>query len=68
VAGTLAGAPSSVVPCKVCDMSSRLFGVADVLGRYHVQYFRCEGCGFIQTEAMRAASAFFAAAKPGCVH
>jgi hypothetical protein len=51
VAGTLAGAPSSIVPCKVCGMFSRLFGVAVVLRRYHVQYFRCEECGFIQTEA-----------------
>jgi hypothetical protein len=32
-------------------MSSTLFGEADVLKKYQVQYFRCESCGFMQTEA-----------------
>lgn len=38
------------VHCKVCDALSALFGTADVLRKYRVQYFRCERCGFIQTE------------------
>ncbi len=36
--------------CKVCDGLSALFGEADVLMRHRVQYFRCNTCGFIQTE------------------
>jgi len=36
--------------CKVCDAPSAFFGEADVLTKYRVQYFRCERCGFIQTE------------------
>ncbi len=40
----------SVQRCKVCDMPSELFGEADVLRKYRVQYFRCTQCGFIQTE------------------
>jgi len=37
--------------CKVCGMPSLFFGETDVLRKYLVQYFRCERCGFIQTEA-----------------
>ncbi len=37
--------------CKVCGAPSVLFGEANVLKKYQVQYFRCEKCGFIQTEA-----------------
>ncbi len=44
------GADSSLPNCKVCDVVSVLFGETNVLGRYRVQYFRCEQCGFIQTE------------------
>lgn len=36
--------------CKVCDERSDLFGESDVLRKYHVRYFRCATCGFIQTE------------------
>jgi hypothetical protein len=36
--------------CKVCGTSSAFFGEANVLRKYRVQYFRCEKCGFIQTE------------------
>jgi hypothetical protein len=36
--------------CKVCDSSSRPFGTGRVLGRHDVRYFRCETCGFVQTE------------------
>jgi len=36
--------------CKVCDSASRPFGNARVLGRHEVRYYRCEACGFVQTE------------------
>ncbi len=36
--------------CKVCGTPSAFFGRTDVLRKYSVQYFRCERCGFIQTE------------------
>ena len=36
--------------CKVCGISSDFFGEAEVLKKHLVRYFRCEGCGFIQTE------------------
>ena len=38
------------VSCKICNAPSAFFGEADVLKKYRVQYFRCEMCGFIQTE------------------
>lgn len=37
--------------CKVCGTASAFFDETDVLRKYLVQYFRCEGCGFIQTES-----------------
>jgi Methyltransferase domain len=37
--------------CKVCGGMSALFGETDVLRKYRAQYFRCDRCGFIQTEA-----------------
>ena len=36
--------------CNVCAHSSNFFENAQVLNKYNVQYFRCEHCGFIQTE------------------
>ena len=36
--------------CNVCGERSVFFGEADVLRKYRVQYFRCQRCGFIQTE------------------
>src|SRR5580698_2965112 len=36
--------------CKVCGEFSELFDEAQVLRKYRVKYFRCAGCGFIQTE------------------
>jgi hypothetical protein len=35
----------------VCNGPSVLFGKAQVLKKYSVQYFRCDNCGFIQTES-----------------
>jgi len=36
--------------CKVCDSVLRPFGTGRVLGRHDVRYYRCENCGFVQTE------------------
>jgi hypothetical protein len=44
------GANSSPTCCKVCNEPSAFFAESDVLKKYRVQYFRCEQCGFIQTE------------------
>ena len=38
------------MPCKVCRATAISFGKAHVLDKYLVQYFRCDRCGFIQTE------------------
>jgi hypothetical protein len=37
--------------CKICDAPVAFFGTAEVLRKHTVKYFRCEECGFIQTEA-----------------
>lgn len=39
------------VSCKVCGTPTAYFGETDILKKYRVKYFRCEKCGFIQTEA-----------------
>jgi len=36
--------------CKVCGAPSTFFGKTGILKKYSVQYFRCQQCGFIQTE------------------
>lgn len=36
--------------CHICSNSTTLMGRALVLGKHDVQYFRCNNCGFIQTE------------------
>lgn len=36
--------------CKICQTESANFGKALVLDKYQVEYFRCQECGFIQTE------------------
>ena len=36
--------------CRVCENVSEFFGRATVLGKYDVAYFRCRGCGYVQTE------------------
>jgi Methyltransferase domain len=41
---------SSSTCCKICNGVSIFFGEANVLTRYHVEYFRCKTCGFVQTE------------------
>ncbi len=41
---------SSLPICKICGAVSRLFDEAVVLKQHKVRYFRCDGCGFLQTE------------------
>jgi hypothetical protein len=36
--------------CKICSMPSNQFSTAELRRRYAVTFFRCESCGFIQTE------------------
>lgn len=36
--------------CKICDNKSQRIFNGTVLQKYNVAYFRCEYCGFIQTE------------------
>ena len=36
--------------CRVCEDISEFFGRATVLGKHDVAYFRCRGCGYVQTE------------------
>jgi hypothetical protein len=65
-------ADSSNACCKVCGASSVFFGEADVLRKHRVRYFRCERCGFIQTETpywlQEAYSSAIAAQDVGIMH
>ena len=36
--------------CRICGAKAALFDSATVLRKYDVKYFRCEACGFVQTE------------------
>lgn len=36
--------------CNICSSPVTLLKVATVLQKYQVQYFRCDHCGFVQTE------------------
>jgi len=36
--------------CRICESNCRHFARATVLGKYDVAYFRCTGCGYVQTE------------------
>ena len=37
--------------CKICGSPSTHFGKARLLNRHDVSFFRCDRCGFIQTES-----------------
>src|SRR5689334_23291254 len=37
--------------CKICQSLTNQFGQAEVLKKYNVSYYRCDKCGFIQTES-----------------
>jgi hypothetical protein len=36
--------------CKICSSETSLFGSAVLLNKHRIQYFRCDSCGFLQTE------------------
>jgi hypothetical protein len=36
--------------CNICSLPVTPLGVATILEKYQVQYFRCDHCGFVQTE------------------
>jgi hypothetical protein len=36
--------------CKVCNQPSPFFANAQIMGKYHVNYFRCNLCGMVETE------------------
>ena len=36
--------------CRICHQEAPLFAQSVVLNRHAVDYFRCSGCGFIQTQ------------------
>lgn len=36
--------------CKICDNQVNFFASAKLLGKYNVNYFQCQSCGFVQTE------------------
>ncbi len=36
--------------CRVCNSIALPFAVAEILGKYKVQYFQCNTCQFLQTE------------------
>jgi hypothetical protein len=40
-----------VTQCRICQATADVFDEAIVLRKYHVKYFRCNKCGFIQSEA-----------------
>ena len=42
-----------MVCCKICKSTSSLFAQGMILGKYNAEYYRCEYCGFIQTEEPR---------------
>ena len=36
--------------CKICGSKVNPFDSATILNKYHIEYFECPHCGFIQTE------------------
>ena len=36
--------------CKICDGQMKKFDYARIMDKYDITYYRCENCGFIQTE------------------
>ena len=38
------------IECNICSSPTTLFGSATVLQKHQIKYFRCDHCGFIQTE------------------
>ena len=36
--------------CKICSSTTKLFGTARILRKYEASFYRCDLCGFMQTE------------------
>jgi len=36
--------------CKICKSPASLLGTYEIIGKYSVRWFRCQTCGFTQTE------------------
>ncbi|WP_103582082.1 class I SAM-dependent methyltransferase [Campylobacter concisus] len=36
--------------CKICNGLAKKFDHGFILNKYHINYFQCEKCGFVQTE------------------
>ena len=36
--------------CNICSSTVTTLGSATIIQKYHIKYFRCDHCGFIQTE------------------
>jgi methyltransferase type 11 len=36
--------------CKICNGLAKKFDHGFILNKYHIDYFQCEKCGFVQTE------------------
>lgn len=36
--------------CKICGQTSSLFSVNTILEKYQISYYRCDHCGFVQTQ------------------
>lgn len=41
---------SRIMNCKICGSDASFFSSSVVLNKYHIRYFQCSYCGFIQTE------------------
>lgn len=39
-----------MMKCKICGNTATIFDVARVLEKYNISYFRCNTCGFVQTQ------------------
>lgn len=51
--------------CRICGRETAPFARATLLGKHPAQYFRCPGCGFVQTEEPYWLDEAYAAAITG---
>jgi glycosyltransferase involved in cell wall biosynthesis len=42
---------SAAMNCNICESTSNLFSEYQILGKYHIKYYQCTECGFVQTES-----------------
>jgi Methyltransferase domain len=40
----------TIIPCRLCNAESNFVFTLPVLGKYPVRYFKCQGCGSLETE------------------